>query len=183
MLYTRKGDSGTSGLFGTKKRYPKDSALYEALGSVDELNSLLGMCYAHARIERQLVIQNELRAAQEALFIVQAEIAGSEERLHQSDVDALERRVNQIEIQFQNPHSFVIPGATELSSILDYARAVGRRTERAIIRTGEKYCSRETRAYLNRLSSLLYALARYAAHGAGASETGPSYNKITPTSL
>lgn len=177
MLYTRKGDKGMSGLFGTKKRFPKDSAVYEALGSVDELNSLLGLCYAHARSQRQLAIQKELRATQEVLFIVQAELAGSQKRVLQSHVATLEQRIDEIEGLFQNPHSFVIAGATELSALLDYTRAVARRSERAVVRTGEKFSSRETRTYLNRLSSLLYALARYAAHGAQAPETVPSYNK------
>jgi cob(I)alamin adenosyltransferase len=177
MLYTRKGDAGVSGLFGTKERFSKESSVYEALGTVDELNSLLGVCRAcalGAAEDRAFFV--EIEKVQERLFIIQAELAGAEKTIIQAYVDDIEGAIDRIEKLIQNPHAFVIPGATELSALLDYARAVSRRAERAVIKAqGTRSISSKSRAYLNRLSSLLYALARYAAREAGAKEHSPSY--------
>lgn len=179
MLYTRQGDSGTSGLFGTKERFPKDSPIYEALGTLDELNSLLGVCFAMARregLEIPFSIPPLIRAVQQHLFVIQAELAGTEKHIMQNQIDELEDMINRLEEKAGNPHSFVIPGATELAGFLDYARAVSRRAERAVIAAREtRSLSDTTYAYLNRLSSLLYALARYAATSAGEKEKAPAY--------
>lgn len=177
MLYTRKGDSGTSGLFGTKERFPKDSPVYNALGTLDELNSLLGVCRAKAACAPEgHDIANEIMQAQQNLFIVQAELAGAEKSIPKVRVDELECAVNDIEALIQHPHSFILPGATELSALLDYARAVSRRAERTVVGARDsRPVSPTTAAYLNRLSSLLYALARYAATEAGVKEFAPLY--------
>ena len=178
MLYTRKGDGGTSGLFGTKKRFPKNSPIYDALGTLDELNSLLGVCWAHAEdIMGEISIQKEIRSVQEALFIIQAEIAGSDKQIGTVRVDALESAIDSIETLIGNPHAFTIPGATTLSAFLDYARAVARRAERSFITAhGKRKVSARSLTYLNRLSSLLYALARYAAAKEGVREASPTYS-------
>ena len=113
---------------------------------------------------------------QHNLFIVQAEIAGADKSLIKVRVDELECAINDIEALIANPHSFVLPGATELSAMLDYARAVSRRAERTVVAAhGVRPVSPTTAAYLNRLSSLLYALARYAATEAGVKECAPLY--------
>lgn len=177
MLYTRKGDNGTSGLFGTKKRLPKNSPAYDALGTLDELNSLLGVCWAYAiDIAGEISIQKEIRSAQEALFVIQAELAGSDKQIGTVQVDALEGTIDSIETLIGNPHAFVISGATAVSAFLDYARAVARRAERSVVTVSAKQkVSVNALAYLNRLSSLLYALARYAAAEEGVKEMSPSY--------
>lgn len=179
MLYTRKGDSGTSGLFGTKKRFPKDSSIYEALGTLDELNSLLGVCYAMARregFEVPFSIPPLIRMVQQHLFVVQAELAGAEKYITQEQIDELEDTIDRFEEKTGNPHSFVISGATEFAGFLDYARAVSRRAERAVIAAHDtRTLSDAAYAYLNRLSSLLYALARYVAASAGEQEKTPAY--------
>ncbi|MCB9818564.1 cob(I)yrinic acid a,c-diamide adenosyltransferase [Candidatus Nomurabacteria bacterium] len=177
MLYTRNGDKGTSGLFGTKERLSKDSPVFEALGTVDELNSLLGICRARFAKIKDERISSEILKVQECLFIVQAELAGVHKSLEQSHIDSLEQTIEDFEGEIVNPHSFVIPGATELSALFDYARAVSRRAERTVItaRSGSRVVSPETLAYLNRLSSLLYALARYVAVEESIRELSPSY--------
>lgn len=177
MLYTRKGDKGMSGLFGTKERFSKDSPVYEALGTVDELNSLLGVCRAHSGKIKNDFISNEILKVQECLFIIQAELAGADKSLEQTAVDNLEQTIEVFESEIANPHSFVIPGATELSALFDYARAVSRKAERTVISTqsGKIIVSPETLAYLNRLSSFLYALARYSVVKEDKKETSPSY--------
>jgi cob(I)alamin adenosyltransferase len=177
MLYTRKGDGGTSGLFGTKQRLPKDSPVYQALGALDELNSLLGVCRAKARGVQHhegVDIPKEVERVQQILFIAQAELAGAEKNVTQKHVDELEASIAAIEALIQNPHSFVIPGATELSALFDVARAVSRRAERTVVSAKEhRPVSATTGAYLNRMSSFLYALARYTA-GTG-TELSPTY--------
>jgi cob(I)alamin adenosyltransferase len=178
MLYTRKGDKGTSGLFETKKRFPKSNAIYEALGMVDELNSLLGVCRACFNIVplEKFDVAHEMLKIQQHLFIVQAELAGAQKSISQAQVDELENVVGLLEDKIKKPQGFVIPGATESSARCDYARAVSRRVERAVVNMqSEKKVSSATAAYLNRLSSFLYALARYAAAEEKVKELSPSY--------
>ncbi len=176
MLYTRRGDDGTSGLFGGKGRLPKDCPLFEALGTVDELNSLLGVCFAKAESNKNEEIVKLLRASQEDLFIVQAELAGADKKLEQSHVDRLEGEIAKLEARFENPNSFIIAGGSELSALLDYARSVSRRAERQVLAVQSDHpTSSETHKYLNRLSSFLYAAARFAAASAGVEEQKPSY--------
>lgn len=179
MLYTRKGDNGTSELFGTKERFSKDSPIYDALGTLDELNSLLGICYAISGREGLGVpfsVPPLIRTVQQHMFIIQAELAGAEKCITQNQIDGLEDMIDRFEEKAGNPHSFVIPGATELAGFLDYARAVSRRAERTVISARKiRTLSESTYVYLNRLSSLLYALARYVASSAGEKEKFPVY--------
>ena len=177
MLYTRKGDRGTSGLFGTSDCFPKDHPVYEALGTLDELNALLGVCKTHTEgVAGVISLNGELGDAQEALFIIQAELAGSDKRIALLRVEKIEHVIDAIEIEVGNPHAFIVAGATPLSAFLDYARTVARRAERAVIAANRVHAmSEESLAYLNRLSSLLYALARYAAAAEGIKEPSPSY--------
>src|ERR1700690_1050076 len=100
MLYTRKGDSGTSGLFGTKTRLPKNSPVYDALGALDELNSLLGFCSAVStrkefRIPHHIPVL--VRGVQERLFIAQAELAGAHKSITEAQVKTLEDSINKLE--------------------------------------------------------------------------------------
>lgn len=181
MLYTRKGDDGTSGLYGKAARVPKDSSIYEALGSLDELNALLGICYASMQEKTAALQLNPefpaiIRAVQEHLFIVQAHIAGADKRLEQGQVDWIERTIDRLEQEIVAPRSFLIAGSTSMEALLDYARAVARRTERSVVRAREiAPLTAPAYAYVNRLSSLLYVLARYTAKIDGVSEPSPTY--------
>jgi len=163
MLYTRKGDDGTSGLYGTKKRLPKNSTVYEALGALDELNSLLGVARAHVTEKNQKIsVARELVKIQQCLFIIQAELAGAGKKVHTAHVKDAEKTIHDIEKRIVAPTSFVLPGNSKLSGLLDYARAMSRRVERVVLNAKkDRKLSPETMQYLNRLSSLLYALARY----------------------
>ena len=177
MLYTRKGDLGTSGLFGTNKRFSKNHPVYEALGTLDELNSLLGVCrvYLSGKVDG-VCLQAEILSVQEGLFVIQAELAGSDKHIDARRVQLIEDVIDIIEVRVGNPHAFVISGATITSAFLDYARAVARRAERTVVVPSVRQkVSNESLAYLNRLSSLLYAFARYTAVENGGKETTPSY--------
>lgn len=177
MLFTGKGDKGTTKLFGcSEQRISKSSEVPEALGALDELNAFLG--YVKTRAVHSPRIHAAVYETQQTLFIVQAEVAGSDKRLPEGTVDGVENVVNGIEQEIPPVKNFCIAGGTELSALLDVARTLARRTERRITAVHEgkhRELSAETVAYLNRLSSLLFALARLANHEAGVKEENPRY--------
>lgn len=175
MLYTGKGDDGTTGLFGVCERFSKDDPLLEALGDVDELNSWLGVCYAKADANGGHRMSTIIRRVQEDLFVVQAQLAGSDKKIGVMQVERLEEEIAEIEKQLTLPTPFVIAGATESSAHLDYARALARRAERSVVRAHSDVVTPEMLKYLNRLSSVLYASARFVAQESGVGEDSPSY--------
>jgi len=187
MLYTRKGDTGTTGVFGCKERFSKAHELPEALGTLDELNSYVGLCRAYVESEhvpripagkQQRTLERVLHDVQQALFIVQAELAGADKCITKTKVTGLEIITNSIEAALPPITSFTIPGATVLAGHLDVARTLARRAERRVVGVHERNVrtiGAHTLAYLNRLSSLLFALARYTNHEAGAAEESPTY--------
>lgn len=177
MLYTGKGDKGTTTAFGcNQQRISKSSELPEALGSLDELNAFLGFVKMRAAAESH--IATALRDVQETLFIIQAEVAGADKRVGENAVKDVEKMVNDIEKEIPKLKGFSIAGGTELSALLDVARTLARRAERRVIAVKElglRELTSETLTYMNRLSSLLFALARLANHLYGVAEEVPKY--------
>jgi len=163
MLYTRKGDGGTTKTFGCDQRISKSSVVAEALGALDEANSFLGLARARTvgksfKIESGRVdFAETILEAQQNLFIIQAEVAGAELSIDQGKVLKVETIVDGIEKILPPIKNFFISGV------------IAAREE------GKIKMSAETLAYLNRLSSLLYALARLASHLEGAEEIKPDY--------
>ena len=173
MLYTKKGDDGKTSLFHCDQRLSKSSLVARALGSLDELNSFLGWCKVKASD-----FALKLEQVQNKLFVIQAEVAGAEKFVIVSDVSELEVWIGEIEKTLPPIKSFIVSGGSELSAMLDYARTLARRTERravAVKEAGDIDLKPETLAYLNRLSSFLYALARQANQEAGIEEEKPAY--------
>lgn len=184
MLYTRKGDGGTTKTFGCDQRISKSSLVAEALGSLDETNSFLGLARAKTAgvtfkiAEGELKYSDVILEVQRNLFIVQAEVAGSAMSITEDKIKRVEYIVDEIEKMLPPIKSFFISGATELGGMFDFARTLARRAERRIVAVKEEgkiAISAETSQYLNRLSSLLYALARIASHIEGAEEIKPDY--------
>lgn len=177
MLYTGKGDGGTTTAFGCdQQRISKSSELPEALGALDELNAYLGFAKMSAAAEPR--ITPILREVQETLFIIQAEVAGADKKVGKNAVKEIETVVNDIEKEIPKLKGFSIAGGTEFSALLDVARTLARRAERRVIAVKELHLRElapETLAYMNRLSSLLFALARLANHLAGVAEETPRY--------
>lgn len=175
-LFTGKGDGGTTKLFGCdQQRISKSSEVPEALGALDELNAFLGLVKTRTEDAR---IKNALHGAQEKLFIIQAELAGAEKHLAIDAVAGVEQIINDIEKEIPPVTGFSIAGGTEASALLDVARTLARRAERrlvAVAEAGIRNIPDITRAYMNRLSSLLFALARLANHLAGIAEESPKY--------
>jgi len=181
-LFTGKGDAGTTKVFGCdQQRISKSSELPEALGALDELNAFLG--FVKVRAQHQIPKSSYrtdlvLHGVQEKLFIVQAEVAGADKHLTQADVTEIEILIGTIEKEIPPIKSFSISGGTELSALLDVARTIARRAERriiAVVEAGVREVAPETKAYMNRLSSLLFALARLANHLAGVADENPRY--------
>ena len=187
MLYTRKGDKGTTKVLDSKERFSKGSDMAEALGSLDELNSLLGLCKFKAlQIQDEGVMLGKreektsqiLREVQENLFIIQAQVAGADKRILKAKITKVERVVDLIEKEIPPLKGFSIAGGTELSALLDVARTLARRTERRVVLIKELGLRRlpgNALPYLNRLSSLLFALARFSNHRLRVREERPSY--------
>ncbi|MBI2474614.1 MAG: cob(I)yrinic acid a,c-diamide adenosyltransferase [Candidatus Taylorbacteria bacterium] len=183
MLYTRKGDSGTTKTFGCDQRISKSSAIAEVLGALDETNSFLGLCrsktpeYKFELVGRKF--EDILFGVQESLFIIQAELAGVVTKtIPPEKVKEMEGLVDAAEKEMPPIESFFIPGATELGAYFDVARTIARRAERrvvAVAEEGQRPIGEHSKAYMNRLSSLLYALARLSNHRLGAVEKAPTY--------
>jgi cob(I)alamin adenosyltransferase len=152
-IYTRGGDAGETSL-GDGSRVPKTDARVVAMGDVDELNSVLG--WADSGLDR---IQNEL-------FDLGADLAvpaGEGLRIEQSYIDRLEAEIDEANAALEPLKSFVLPGGTESASRLFLARAVCRRAERSVLAV--EGANPLAAVYLNRLSDLLFVLARAANGG------------------
>lgn len=165
-IYTKTGDDGTTGLFGGG-RIRKDDARVESYGTVDELNAILGVGRA---LELMKACDEVLGRVQEDLFALGAELAcvpGKEEklpmaRLEATDSERLERAIDAAEEGLPALTNFILPGGSSQAAALHHARTVCRRAERGIIALGG--VRSELVIYLNRLSDLLFVLARRENH-------------------
>ena len=183
MLYTKKGDDGKTKTFGCDQRISKSSAIAEALGALDEINSFLGLCKIKAEKEKFILpdgttAAKEIHNIQNNLFIIQAELAGSQMSMTAEKVEEIEIIIDYIEKKLPPIKSFFISGGTKLAVYFDIARTISRRAERRVVEVSEEgkvKVSDATKAYLNRLSSLLYALARFTNYRAEILEESPDY--------
>lgn len=176
-LYTKQGDAGTTTRFCSNTRMLKSHTLFEALGTLDECNAFIGL--AKTKIPFDPLVHRLLHDLQHGLFTIQAEVAGSPTRLAAEALIRLETTIASVEACIENPRGFVVPGATEDAALLDVARTVSRRAERAVIRVRGIRLSTSALAYLNRISSALYALARYVTENANVQEEHPQYQSNT----
>ena len=175
-IYTRRGDRGETDLFGSG-RVPKDHLRVEAYGAVDELNASLGSC-AVATAEPDL--RASIEAIQRELFVLGAYLATPEARhrdamgMHEpSDVAiaALEAKIDAFESELPPLERFVLPGGTAAAAAFHVARTVCRRAERvAVALDHHEPLAPDAIGYLNRLSDLLFVMARVANRRAGVSD-------------
>lgn len=185
MLYTRKGDKGTTQLYGNNERFSKASLLPETLGVLDEFNSYVGFCKVttpsdlYVPIDKKKVqVKKILHTIQENLFIIQAEVAGAKKSITKPKVVAVEKITDGIETLVPQIHSFSIAGGTPLSAQFDIARTLARKAERRIVAvhdSGQQNIGAHTLSYINRLSSLLFALVRFVNHSEHVRESAPTY--------
>ena len=171
-IYTRTGDKGDTSLFGGT-RVSKNDPRIEAYGTIDELNSLLGLCRS-AKLPAP--IETQLDRVQSDLFDIGAYLAapGSDRfpSVSPDRVADLERAIDEMEDTLQPLKTFIVPGGSEPAARLHVARTVCRRAERRVIALEDD--SEEmlmTIAYLNRLSDFLFVAARRTNHAAGIADT------------
>ncbi|HET7542398.1 MAG TPA: cob(I)yrinic acid a,c-diamide adenosyltransferase [Polyangiaceae bacterium] len=174
-IYTRTGDAGETGLFGGA-RVGKDDPRVEAYGTVDELNSCLGVVRA---LGASTETDEALLQIQSDLFTLGAELAcapGKEQKLNmtvlgEADILRLEGWIDRSEAPLEPLKNFVLPGGSTSAAELHKARTVCRRAERRTLTASHSSAIRsEVLIYLNRLSDLLFVLARYENHVAGLSD-------------
>ena len=163
-IYTRVGDGGETSL-GDLSRVSKLDPLVRAYGAVDELNSVVGWALVATADRRLVRIQNELFDLGADLSVPWRPEDGKL-RLEQSAIDRLEADCDEANAPLPPLRSFVLPGGTEAAARLHVARAVCRRTEREVLAAGrERELNPLAAVYLNRLSDLLFILARAANGG------------------
>lgn len=175
-IYTRTGDDGTTGLYGGS-RVLKTAPRVEAYGTIDEASATIGMARA---AEVPSDIDSVLAQVQDDLFTMGAELAcapGKADKLlkmrliEQADADRLEAAIDAAEEGLPKLRSFILPGGTPGAAALHLARCVARRAERCVLSLeGDDAPRREIVVYLNRLSDLLFVLARKANHAAGVAD-------------
>lgn len=176
-IYTRTGDDGTTGLVGGA-RVLKNSMRVHAYGEIDELNSWLGFTASLATAPSLSAVIPTLAIIQNELFDIGSEIAsppGSDLKslplVQQERIDQLERWIDSFSGNLPELQSFVLPGGDQITSAFHVARTVARRAERSLLTLHEKEPIRDVPLrYVNRLSDLLFSLARYSANQLGTTE-------------
>jgi len=170
-IYTKTGDDGTTGLlYGG--RIPKDDLLTEAYGTTDEAVAVLGLARS---LSEDPAMQGDLLALQRELFVVGADLATNPRERDKLEeevslvtermVKRLEQRIDDLVEERPLPQVFIVPGANPASAAIDVARSVIRRAERGVValENAQREVNPEVRRYLNRLSDLLFVLARWQA--------------------
>lgn len=175
-IYTKVGDDGRTGLFGAA-RVPKDDARVAAYGDVDELNSMLGVVRCDTAADAEL--DELLERLQSELFTLGAQLATPDPEkapknvptIASDDVARMEQEIDRFDAELEPLRSFVLPAGTRAAAQLHLARTVCRRAERSVVTLARhETVPPHALEYLNRLSDLLFTLARVANHRAGASE-------------
>ncbi len=171
-IYTRRGDKGKTGLLG-ESQVDKDSPRIEAYGTVDEANSVLGVAVLYLVSSR---VKKTVKLLQNDMFLVGADLANvstdNSLRTQKSDWERLENWIDDYEKDLPELRNFILPGGSAGSAQLHLARTVCRRAERLLVRAtkADPRIGPDLLIYLNRLSDLLFVLARYENMKAGGTE-------------
>ncbi|MHA2100415.1 MAG: cob(I)yrinic acid a,c-diamide adenosyltransferase [Candidatus Kariarchaeaceae archaeon] len=164
-IYTGKGDEGKTSILGPERLY-KDDIRIDAYGTIDELNSILGILIT--KVED--IIQPHLIKIQNNLFDIGSDLASEDPRnsITAKDVSDLEKLIDNFQKDLPELKSFILPGGSTGSSWLHLARTVTRRSERKIVSLSNKAnINKIIIPWINRLSDLFFVLARYNNHQNG----------------
>ncbi|MCS7187674.1 MAG: cob(I)yrinic acid a,c-diamide adenosyltransferase [Armatimonadetes bacterium] len=184
-LYTKRGDDGLTDLIGG--RVSKSHPRVEAYGTIDELNSVLGMVRAVLEDKK---LAGEVEKVQRDLFVLGSELATAEKarpplRLSMARLKALEKQIDEFQLEAPLPRFFILPNGSVAASLVHFARTVCRRAERCVVALSEREKVRPlVIRYLNRLSDWLFALALVINKRSGIPETtwqGRKRRKIVPS--
>lgn len=159
-IYTKTGDKGETSLYGGKRILKSDPQI-EAYGNIDELNSLIGLVIAKDKSTKTIVIP-----IQKDLHAIASSLAGYDkgELKLKKRTEELEETIDKLNKKLPTLKNFILPGGSEVGALLHLARSVTRRTERSIIKyqqSQKKPIHQDTIQYINRLSDLLFVLARH----------------------
>jgi cob(I)alamin adenosyltransferase len=175
-IYTKTGDRGSTSLIGGTK-VPKNDLRIDAYGTVDELNSWIGLINDQLNMEE---FKNELKDIQDRLFTIGSSLACDADKepkmklpdLHESDIHLLEVKIDEMTAQLPPMKSFILPGGHVAVSSIHICRTVCRRAERLLVamQQHELFLEPKVLQYINRLSDYLFTLARYAAEKLGVLE-------------
>jgi cob(I)alamin adenosyltransferase len=175
-IYTKTGDDGTTGL-GDGTRVAKDSARVAAYGTVDELNSTIGVVLAQADLEKtdlevNVAVREALVQIQHDLFDLGGELCiPGMEMIHDADIDRLETTLDGFNADLPALKDFILPGGGMAAASCHIARTVCRRAEREVVSLSRiEQVRPEAIRYLNRLSDLLFVIARVLARASGHGE-------------
>ena len=174
-IYTRTGDDGSTAL-GNRQRVLKDSARIKAYGSVDELNAAIGLALSFGLATH---VSNILSRIQNELFHLGSELAFPESdqkrpdipEIHSKHIQALESTIDELNQQVGPLENFILPGGSQGAAALHVARTICRRTERDLVSLSlQEQVSPQSLAYLNRLSDVLFVIARFENKHSGVDE-------------
>ena len=164
-IYTKTGDSGATSLFGGK-RLSKNDTRVEAYGTVDELNSLLGVILTE---NPQVDVIKKITRVQKELFVLGSDLSSpfgikvKVPRITKSYITRLEKEIDRMEKNLPKLKNFILPGGSPIGSKLHLARSIARRAERSIAALSQtEKINKNAQIYINRLSDWLFVLARYA---------------------
>jgi cob(I)alamin adenosyltransferase len=175
-IYTRTGDAGSTALFGGA-RVLKNDPRVAAYGEIDELNACLGVVRAQRDLPAD--VADLLGGVQKDLFAIGARLADPSERnvgrgdkvvVSAADIQRLEDSIDRFESGLPPLRRFILPGGSSAGAHLHFARTICRRAERAVVSLGIENVDGRLLAYVNRLSDLLFVLARAVNHGAAQPE-------------
>jgi len=168
-IYTRTGDDGATGL-ADGSRIDKAELRIEAIGLVDELNAILGLLATYPDLAPQRPLVETL---QRTLFELGAELAKpASARIDAEAVSQLEREIDRLDAQLPPLRHFILPGGTRAGALCHLARTLCRRAERCLFRLADaEGVNSHSLHFLNRLSDLLFVLARWLVHDVGGEET------------
>jgi len=163
-IYTKKGDKGTTTFFDKKlqksERVSKDDKRVWAIGTLDELNTFLGICINSSENKE---MKDFLKKVQLNIFTVNSILAGAKLNFSLKETKILEKEIDKITSKLPKLTNFVIPSGSNLSVNLQYARALARRAERTVVSLNEiQKVSPNILKYINRLSDFLFTLSRKA---------------------
>jgi cob(I)alamin adenosyltransferase len=163
-IYTRKGDKGETGLFGTGKRFSKSNLIFSVIGTVDEANSHLGLAASlvDPSLSHQKILKNKIEQVQRELFNLGAILAGVKTSISKKIIKRFESEIDIWQKAMPERKNFILPGGSNSAAELFIARSVVRRLERKLVYLSEKQNIKPNiLIFTNRLSDYLFVLARY----------------------
>lgn len=161
-IYTKQGDKGTSAVYtNTVIRVDKDDALLECYGTLDELNSYIGLLASQFDTQNNLSTVNFLQTLQKDIFAIGFALSDSD-KLSSDAIAKLESKIDEMQQDLPPQTSFILPGGSEVAAHTHIARTLARRAERNLVAVAKQHEVNDIAlAYINRLSDYLFVLARH----------------------